>query len=77
MQDDDDGMMATCDALMEKTTRRCVDVSAEVEKIKVTHAARVKRIKELEMILANDKKELYEDPLQCHALHMLNAVKKN
>lgn len=48
------------------------NLGSKLQKVKLDYEAKVKRIQELEMALANDKKELFEDPLAIHALHLTN-----
>jgi hypothetical protein len=41
-----------------------------IQKLRLAYIALAKKVQDLEMRLANDKKEMYEDPIVCHAMHL-------
>lgn len=50
------------------------DLATTIQKIRLAYVAMQKRVLDLEMKFANDKKSPLEDPLACHALHFHNST---
>lgn len=46
-----------------------VDLANAVGRVRLAFIASEKRVRELEMMLVNEKKQYVEDPLICHAMH--------
>lgn len=65
----------TVEDALNKIQARCGD---DAEVVKCVNAVRtkwrecVKKVGGLEMMLANEKMEMYEDPLVVHAMHVKN-----
>jgi hypothetical protein len=68
----EDVVSASAAAVEERLSSEHADAegAVAVQRLRLAYVAALKKIQHLEMCLANDKKEPYEDPLLCHAMHL-------